>query len=92
MVALLATCTTGIGIIISIVLLVLISSEKKLLLENSNNSEISDDLSKLKTAKTLSIINLVINFILIFLAVILIIVFIFFAAGDPYSLISSFNN
>ncbi len=73
MVAILATFMTGLGIIMSIVLLILISSENKLLQSNLNIEEVAEDLRKLKTTKTLSIVNIILNAVLMVLGILLLI-------------------
>ena len=66
---------SGLGIFMSIVLLFLISSEKKQLLSTFHPNDLIEDFEKLQTAKTLSIINIVLNVFIFFIIIILFLIF-----------------
>lgn len=70
------TFIAGIGLMLSFVLLILISVEKKNILSHKSYLGVNQDLDYLKSAKKFSIINLIINAVL-FVMVILLAIFVF---------------
>jgi hypothetical protein len=80
---------TGVGMIISIILLVLIPSEKNKILEHfdGSNEDEAEELSDLSSAKTLSIINIVLS-VVIYLVVFALLLFFgigLFSSGGNFS-------
>jgi hypothetical protein len=80
---------TGVGIIISIILLVLIPGEKNKILQHfdGSNEDEAEELRDLSNAKTLSIINIILS-IVIYLVVIALFFFLgvaFFSSGVNFS-------
>lgn len=64
---------TGIGIVVSIILLVLIPGEKNRILQHvdGSNEDEAEELRDLSNAKTLSIVNIILTFVLYFVAIVL---------------------
>lgn len=75
------TFLTGLGFVLSIILLFLISSEKQNLLSNFDESFIQRELQDLKNAKVLSIANLILTALLLFIVFIGLLFFGFWMVG-----------
>lgn len=67
------TFFTGIGLMLSIVLLILVIVEKKNILSQKSYLGVNQDLEYLKSAKKFSIINLILNVVLMVIAGLLLI-------------------